>query len=264
MSSPEGSWMAHYLEGHGGLDQQVKKIIWDRLHRAHMTADDPAGMIIAENAVRQAALERHEKSLDTFLKRLDQATTATAIQTIGIIASARDADRKEIVQATAAEVRRALQSSIPSLEKEVLRGAVLRLIRCIILIALFGGGIGYVVGRHDTHGLTVASSELAKRPDAKTWISLQQNNPNLDTTIARECGPGHEGYAADKAGIEFCFIPLRLETSAPLRTGLIGTVLNDLESMRARLPVWALILSGMALGVICVPLIKRLKNWIIA
>lgn len=264
MSNPEDSWLAHYLKAHGDLDRQVEQTIWNRLYRANLSADDPAGMMIVENAILTATFEDLKKSLETFLKRMNQATTATATQTFSIIANARDADRKEIVQATAAEVRRALQLSMPLLEKQVLRGAVLRLIGCIILIAFLSGGIGYIAGRHDTKELTVASSELAKRPDAKTWIALQQNNTNLDTTIARECGPGRKGHAADAAGNEFCFIPLRIETSVFLPIGSIGTFLNNLESMRARISICAFILSGMVLGVICAPFIRRLKNWIFA
>lgn len=258
--------LEHFLEAYQPLGPELQQRIWDRVHRAGWSTDDPTSLQIAHDAIMESRLVSFGAKMDTLPARLDMAVQ----QAQGKVAAARireaAADRRAIAAQVAQEATTALQAALPRFEKSVHRRAAQRLVLTLAIIGLLGGTFGYIWGRHDTRTLESAFVGLAERPDGKTWIRLSELNGNLDWILAKACAAGGSGDFVAADGRLACYVPLWLEAPIAAPTGpltVLDLATNHFASLSARLPFLATLSIGALLGAALLPLLQRLRRWMI-
>lgn len=258
--------LEHFLEAYQPLGPELQQRIWDRVHRAGWSADDPISLQIAHDAIMESRLGSFGAKMDTLPARLDTAVQQAQEKVAAARTREAAADRKAIATRVAQEATTALQAALPRFEKSVHRRAAQRLVLTLAIIGLLGGTFGYIWGRHDTSQLESAFAGLAKRPDGKTWIRLLELNGNLDRTLATACAAGGAGEFVTADGRRACDVPLWLETpiAAPPGPLTVWDIAADhFASLSARLPFLVTLAIGALLGAALMPLLHCLRRWVI-
>lgn len=259
---PKTTRLAHFLEAYKPLAPQTERAVWDRVHRAGWSADDPASLQIAHDTITEARLAAFTTQMNALPARMAQATEKSLKKMQQAQADDQAAEREAIASRIAKEAREVLRASMPRLARQFHWAVALRLIATVSLLALFSAGAGYLVGRGETAVLQERYADLATKPDAQTWITLQRVNGNLDHVISRECRQGQEQHIPTASGRRACAVPLWLEgPSAPAPASLLGQAGEHLVSARATMPFTAILGLGILLGLGLLPLARRIYQW---
>lgn len=263
MAPPRKSRLDHFLEAYRPIDQDVERRLWDRVHRAGWSQDDPVSLQIAFQAIEEARMAAIAARMDALPDQMAEAARVTLNQIEKARARTTAAEREAIAAHVAQEAGDVLRASMPRLERQFQWRVATRLIATAALIALVASGAGYILGRHDTAALDSRYADLAEQPDAETWQTLQEVNPNLDEVISDQCRPGQQDHIATASGRKACAVPLWLEGDVVrLPTGFVGRTREHLTSLQARLPFGAVLTIGVLLGISISPPLRRLKRWL--
>ena len=258
--------LEHFLEAYQPLGLELQQRIWDRVHRAGWSADDPMSLQIAHEAIMEDQLASFGAKMDTLPARLDMAVQQAQDKVAAVRARETAADRQAIATQVAQEATTALQVALPRFEKSVFWRAAQRLVLTLAIIGLLCGTGGYIWGRHDTTQLESAFAGLAERADAKTWIRLLELNGNLDWSLAKACAVGGSGGFITAEGRRACYVPLWLEApiaGVPGPLTVLDLAANYFASLSARLPFLVTLAIGALLGAALMPLLHRLRRWMI-
>lgn len=256
--------LGHYLEGYRPLEKEVEASIWDRVHRANLSAEDPMSLQIAHDTIQENRLKSFSSKMEGLPEKLDKGVQSALDKVEASRASAAKADRQAMVEHVAREATATLQAALPRFERTLHRRTAQRLVLTLALISLFAGTGGYIWGRHDTSQLATQFSAFATRADAKTWVSLLLLNGNLDVNLSGSCTPGGPGFFQSQEGRDACAVPLWLDapdmpTPGPLTVKDFAT--DHLASLRTQASAFALVLVGLLLGAALGPLLRKLRHW---
>jgi hypothetical protein len=258
--------LEHFLEAYQPLGLELQQRIWDRVHRAGWSADDPMSLQIAHETIMEDQLASFVGKLATLPLQLDKAVQQALDKVAAVRARETTADRQAIAIQVAQEATAALQAALPRFEKSVFWRAAQRLFLTLAIIGLLCGAGGYIWGRHDTSQLESAFAGIAERADAKTWIRLLELNANLDWTLAKACAVGGSGEFVTAEGRRACAVPLWLETPIAAPPGpltVLDLAADHFASLSARLPFLVTLAIGALFGTALVPLLHRLRRWVI-
>jgi len=258
--------LEHFLEAYQPLGLELQQRIWDRVHRAGWSAEDPMSLQIAHDAIMESRLASFGAKMDTLPARLDTAVQQAQEKVAAARTRAAAADRRAIATQVAQEATTALQAALPRFEKSVHRRAAQRLLVTLAIIGLLSGAGGYIWGRHDTRQLESKFAGLAERPDGKTWIRLLELNGNLDWILAKACTVGGSGDFVTADGRRACAVPLWLEDPIAAPPGpltVLDLATNHFVSLSVRLPFLVTLVIGALLGAAVLPLLHRLRRWMI-
>lgn len=258
--------LEHFLEAYQPLGLELQQRIWDRVHRAGWSPDDPMSLQIAHDAITEDRLARFAGKLGSLPGQLDKAVQDALDKVAAARTREAAADRKVIATQVAQEATTALQVALPRFEKSIHLRAAQRLFVTLAIIGLLGGICGYIWGRHDTSQLESAFAGLADRPDGKTWIHLVELNANLDWILAKACAAGGAGEFVTAEGRRACAVPLWLEAPIAAPPGpltVLDLAADHFASLSARLPFLVTLAIGALLGAAVLPLLQRLRRWMI-
>lgn len=191
---PRKSRLDHFLEAYRPLEPWVERRVWDRVHRAGWSQDDPVSLQIAFDAIAETRIAITIAAMDVLPGRMAEAAKVTLNQIEKAREQTAAAEREAIAAHVAQETGDVLRASMPRLERQFQWRVATRLIVTAALIALVASGVGYILGRHDTAALDSRYADLAEQPDAETWQTLQEVNPNLDEVISDQCRPGQQDH----------------------------------------------------------------------
>ena len=239
----------------------VMDVIWDRVHRAGCSADDPASIQIAHDTIMEARLHEHSNILRRSPGYLKQAITLALNEAEQNHQKNRAADRANLAAHVAETTGKILEAEIPKWERAFHWRTVVRGIVAFTLVAALCTGVGYAIGRTDTASLEKNYASIALEADAATWLRLQAVNPNLDRVISKNCSLGQEGHIQTESGRRACALPLWLEGPAapkPLTTHQKSRA--HIASLTARLPFSIILLLGGLLGIAVSSLWLRLRQ----
>ena len=258
--------LEHFLEAYQPLGLELQQRIWDRVHRAGWSPDDPMSLQIAHDAITEDRLARFAGKLGSLPGQLDKAVQDALDKVAAARTREAAADRKVIATQVAQEATTALQLALPRFEKSIHLRAAQRLVVMLAVIGLLCGAGGYIWGRHDRAQLESAFAGLAERADAKTWIRLLELNANLDSSLAKACAAGGSGGFITAEGRRACYVPLWLEAPIEAVSGpltVLDLATNHFASLSARLPFLVTLAIGALLGAAALPLLHRLRRWVI-
>ena len=252
------SRLDHFLEAYQPLGEEVQARIWDRVHRAGWSANDPLSLQIAHETIMESRLVSHVGKMAALPGQLEAAVQSALDQGHATRARASMAERQAIAAQIAQEAATGLQATLPRLETLLLRRAALRLGLTFVLLSLMAGLAGYLWGRHDTGAFERQFAAYAERADAKTWISVLELNGNLDVNMAQACTDGGPGLFLAGDGRRACSVPLWLEAGPRPES---GTVLDfasaHLASLRSHASALVILLIGGLFGAAARPLLRR-------
>jgi hypothetical protein len=264
MSTLPRTRLDHFLDGHRPLPEALERHVWDRVHRARCSPDDPASVQIAVETLLELRAAAITARMDAVPGEIAEAVRAVLREVGTAHRHEVVAERAAIAERVAREAREVLGHSMPKLERQFHWRVAHRLLLTAALIGLLAAGGGYILGRHETAALGRDYAALAARPDAATWLRLQQVNGNLDVTISGDCTPGGRNRIETAWGRRACAVPLWLEGPVPRAPTAMETVGDHLASLRARLPFGAILGLGMLLGLVLAPLARRMRLWVLA
>lgn len=253
--------LEHFLEAYQPMAAVVMDVIWDRVHRAGCSADDPASIQIAHDTIMEARLHEHSDILRRSPGDLKQAMSLVLNEAEESYQSNRAADRAKLAAHVAETAGKILEAEIPKWEQAFHWRAFIRGIAAIILLGVLCTGVGYAIGRADTASLEKSYVSIALEADAATWLLLQAINPNLDRVISENCSLGQEGHIQTPSGRRACDIPLWLEgPAAPQPLTTFQKTRAHIVSLTVRLPFSIILLLGGLLGIAVSSLWLRLRH----
>lgn len=256
--------LGHYLEGYRPLEKAVEASIWDRVHRANMSAEDPMSLQIASDTIQEDRMRNFAAKMEGLPGKLDKAVQSALDKVEASRARAAKADRQAIAEQVAQDTTAALQTALPRFERTLHRRTVQRLVLTLAFITLVTGTGGYIWGRHDTARFETQFAAFATRADAVTWISLLTSNVNMDANMSEACTPGGSGFFMTPEGRRACYVPLWLDTPdiptpGPLTVTDFATA--HLMSWRTRSSSFVLLGVGFLIGAVLRPLPRKLRRW---
>jgi hypothetical protein len=259
----ENSLLEHFLEGYPNITPELRKIIWDRVHRAQMSGDDPACWEIAHATIIEAMMLEHAEHLNTLPHKIAKKLADSFDTMQDKYARSLAAEKSAIAQRVADEAGVALREGMPRLAREFHWRVAANLFVTFMVAAIVIAGISYASGRAETGTLAAQQAELAARPDASTWIRLQAVNGNIDDIIAKNCRFGQELYVPNGTLRGACNVPLNLGgQTVPGPAGLVGQVEEQMVSTRAKMSFNAILLLGMIMGIVLLYLGRRIYDLI--
>lgn len=258
--------LAHLLEGYRPLEQDLEDTIWDRIHRAGWSPDDPMSLQIAHDTVQERRLASFADKMATLPAQIETAVQTALVTVEASHASAVLADRHVIAAQVARVATNALQVALPRFEKSVHRRTAQRLLLSLAILSIVVGVTGYIWGRHDTRQFEEKFVELAVRADAKTWIRLLELNGNLQWTLSEACAPAGSGFFLAADGRPACYVPLWLDAPdmpAPGPLTVVESATDHLASVGSRSPFFVILGFGVLLGAALRPLPRHLRRWMV-
>jgi hypothetical protein len=254
----------HFLEGYRPLEEELEIKIWDRVHRANLSPEDPMSIQIASDTIQEDRMTRFAAKMAALPEQLDEGVQSALGKVEASRTRAAVADRRVIAEQVAHDATTALQAALPRFEKTIHRRTAQRFFPTLTLISLVAGIGGYIWGRHDTAHLETQFAAFATRADAQTWVSLLEMNANLDENLSRACTSGGSGLSMPPEGGLACSVPLWLDapdmpTPGPLTLTDFAT--DHLTSLRTRASSFTLVGVGLLLGAgLRLPL-RKLRRW---
>ncbi len=251
----------HFLAAYQPLPPDLECQIWDRVHRAGFSGDDPTSIMIAHDTIVEARLAKSDILYDGLPKRAAQAVKHAMGGMIAEYISVQNRQNTKIASQVVDATLKALMQRLPTLERTLQWRGIVQFIFAFTLIAVLLVGAGYVVGRSETRGLETGYAGLANQPDAKTWQMLQRLNPSVDDFIATLCRPGQAGYQKTESGRDACVFTFFIDApSLASSSGFLSTLRKHLMSIRASMPFEIIFAFGVLAGLAMTPFVKKGKT----
>lgn len=245
----ETSLLEHFLEGYPDITPELRKIIWERVHRAQMSGNDPACWQIAHVAIMEAMMLEHVKQLHNLPPQIAKKLKDSFGQVQDKHAQVLTAETSVIAKRVADETGAAVREAMPRLVRQFHWRVAAHLFVTFLVAAVLIAGVAHMSGRSVTNSIAAEQAEFAPRPDAETWNKLQRVNGNIDEIIAKNCRFGQENYVPNGTLRGACNIPLNLDgPTIPAPVGLAGQVQEQLITTRAKMSFGAILLLGMIIG----------------
>ncbi|MFN3157362.1 hypothetical protein [Marivita cryptomonadis] len=249
-SSTRKTRVEHFLEAFQSLNPDLLERIWDRIHRASWSADDPASVQIAHDTIMEEMLVNSLRRIEAVPETIQKMAEATSADIDRTYRQQRDRDMTAISSSVAAASSAVLQSELPKWERSYHWRTAARLFSSTALACVIALAVGYIVGREDTAGLSDEYAALAHQADAATWIRLQTLNFNLDNLISTHCRPGQPGHILTTTGQKACDLPLWIEAlPAPRPVTTWARAADQVTSVSARMPFGFTLGIGILIGI---------------
>ena len=246
----DNSRLAHFLKGYPDTTPELESVIYDRMHRAGLSPNDPTSWLIAHNTITETKMLEHGKQIDSLPPRIAKKLMDSFDQVENKHVQALAAEKSAIAKRVADEAGAALREGMPRLVRQFHWRVALHLIATFMVATVLATGVGYVSGRAETSTLAAQQAALAARPDASTWIRLQTANGNIDDIIVKHCLRGQQHFVETGTERGACNVPLNLDGQAvPAPAGIAGQVEEQLVSTRAKMSFVAILFLGGLIGV---------------
>lgn len=244
------SRLAHFLKGYQQITPKLETVIYDRVHRAGFSPDEPMSMVLAHHTIIEANMLEHVEQLNKLPPRIAKKLQESFDQVQDKHVQALAAEKSVIAKRVAEETGAAVREEMPRLVRQFHWRVAAHLMVTFLVAAVLIAGVAHVSGRSVTSSIAAEQAEFAPRPDAATWNRLQRVNPNIDNTIAKNCRLGQEHYVPNGTLRGACNIPLNLDgQTVPAPVGLAGQVQEQLITTRAKMSFEAILLLGMIIGI---------------